>query len=175
MDRNHKRTRLAEILVRAGYHPRKCLRAVRYPAPRQIRIIAAAVDRHKCHLHDGKTQYSIAVGSGRIETVYNNPSQAHMRITIGEGIAESSVIQDGIGTWSISSSRLDVYYSDHTHRALIFGLAASGPGEDAPLIPMTHTSRIPAPFGWPVPAFLTHPDSAVVPFSVLTTTKIKTN
>tara|TARA_R110002050_G_scaffold157770_2_gene286417 strand:+ start:270 stop:794 length:525 start_codon:yes stop_codon:yes gene_type:complete len=152
------RTKLAEILVRMNYNKLKCLRLVKYPAPKTIRVYAEGEDKVVGHfngtIHEG---YVV----GRTIQCYHQEKDQHKYFRTGDTVVETSILNDGKDEWYLTASRLDVQYSDLSTNARGFGSYKSGEGEKSPKFPAVHLTRIPAPRSWPVPFFLTQPKSFV--------------
>ena len=152
------RTKLLEILVRLNYDKLKCLRAVKYPAPRRIRLFTQGQD--KVFGHFGGT-INESADIGRTIQCYWIKEDQHKYFRVGDTVCETTVINDKEDDWYITGSRADIHYSDNTSRAVAFGSYQSGEGIKSPQFPAVHLTRIPAPTGWPVPSFVNHPSSLV--------------
>jgi hypothetical protein len=152
------RTKLVEVLVRIGYNKIKCLRFVGYPAPKRIRMFAQGEDKAIGHF-GGTINENCDIGR-TIQCYYQEKDQ-HKYFRTGDTVAETTVINDGVDQWYLTSSRLDIIYSDSSITAKAFGSYKSGAGGTSPKFPAVHLTRLPAPTGWPVPSFLEHPDNFV--------------
>ena len=152
------RTKLAEVLVRMNYNKLKCLRLVKYPAPKKVRIFAQGED--KVIGHFGGT-INEAYVIGRTIQCYFQDKDQHKYFRTGETICETTVMNDGVDEWYLTASRLDVQYSDRSTNAIGFGSNKRGVGGKSPKFPAVHLARIPAPRSWPVPFFLTDPKSFI--------------
>jgi len=152
------RTKLAEILVRMNYDKIKCLRFVKYPAPRRIRIFAQGEDKVIGHF-GGTINEPYVIG--RTISCYHSDRDQHKYFRIGDTICETTVMNDGEDEWYLTASRMDVEYSDKSTNAKGFGSHKSGAGGKSPKFPAVHLTRIPAPRFWPVPSFIQNPNSIV--------------
>lgn len=152
------RTKLAEILVRMNYNKLKCLRFVKYPAPKKIRVFAQGEDKVVGHF-GGTINESYEIGR-TIQCYYQEKDQ-HKYFRTGDTVCETTVMNDGVDEWYLTASRLDVQYSDRSTNAIGFGSTKRGVGGTSPKFPAVHLTRIPAPRSWPVPFFLTNPRNFV--------------
>jgi len=152
------RTKLAEILVKMRYDKLKCLRLVKYPAPKRIRMFAQGEDRAIGHF-GGTINESCDIGR-TIQCYYQDKDQ-HKYFRSGDTVAETTVINDGDDEWFLTASRLDIQFSDLSTTAKAFGSYKSGKGGKSPKFPAVHLTRLPSPRGWPVPFFLKSPRSFV--------------
>ena len=149
------RTKLAEILVRMNYSKANSLRAVGYPAPKTVRMFAQGEDKAIGHF-GGTINENCDIG--RSIQCYFQKEDQHKYFRTGDTVLETTVFNDGVNDWYLTASRVDVIYSDLSTNAKAFGSYKSGNGGTAVKFPAVHLSRLPAPRGWPVPSFLTHPD-----------------
>ena len=128
---------MADILIRAGFDPLKCLELCRVPVVVSIRVSATASDEHRARLVKKTGQRNIE--SKVVHEIKSAPQESYV---------ESYVKHDGVGSWSISRSRLDVKYSNRATASLFFGERASGSFLDNKM-PKTHRLSLPIAPGWP--------------------------